>query len=50
MSDKHCCGGCSHHKSTSDPASRNYPKEVNNKAHQESPYGTDEPSTSTTHK
>jgi hypothetical protein len=37
-------------KPTSDPASRNYSKEVNNKAHEKSPFGTDEPSPRTTFK
>jgi len=37
-------------KSTSDPASRNYPKQMKNKANEKSPYGEDEPSTCTTFK
>lgn len=37
-------------KSTSDPASRNYAKDVKNKANEKSPYGEDEPSTNTVHK
>ena len=37
-------------KSTSDPASRNYPKEMKNKANEKSPYGEDEPSPRTTFK
>lgn len=34
-------------KPKSDPASRNYSKEVNNKAHEKSPFGDDEPSSHT---
>lgn len=34
-------------KTKSDPASRNYSKEVNNKAHEKSPFGDDEPSSHT---
>lgn len=37
-------------KSTSDPASRNYPKVMKNKANEKSPYGVDEPSPHTTYK
>ena len=37
-------------KSTSDPASRNYAKEVKNKANEKSPSGEDEPSLRTTYK
>ena len=37
-------------KSTSDPASRNYAKEVKNKENEKSPYGEDEPSAHTTYK
>lgn len=37
-------------KSKSDPASRNYPKIVKNKANEKSPYGDDEPSVRTTFK
>ena len=40
----------SHKKSTSDPASRNYAKEVKNKANEKSPSGEDEPSPRTTYK
>ncbi len=40
----------SHTKSTSDPASRNYAKEVKNKANEKSPSGEDEPSLRTTYK
>lgn len=34
----------------SDPSSRNYAKNVKNKANEKSPYGADEPSPGTTHK
>jgi len=37
-------------KSTSDPASRNYPKKMKNEANEKSPYGEDEPSPRTTFK
>lgn len=37
-------------KPTSDPSSRNYAKEVKNKANEKSPYGKDEPSNHTTFK
>jgi len=37
-------------KSTSDPASRNYPKTMKNKANEKSPSGEDEPSLRPTHK
>lgn len=37
-------------KTTSDPTSRNYPKEMKNKANEKSPYGEDEPSVRTTYK
>jgi len=37
-------------KTTSDPTSRNYPKEVKNKTNEKSPYGEDEPSVRTTYK
>jgi len=37
-------------KSTSDPTSRNYPKEMKNKANEKSSYGEDEPSPRTTFK
>ena len=40
----------SHKKISSDPASRNYPKQMKNKANEKSPYGEDEPSTRTTFK
>jgi len=40
----------SHTKSTSDPASRNYAKEVKNKTNEKSPSGEDEPSLRTTYK
>lgn len=35
---------------TSDPASRNYGKQINEKAHEKSPFGKDEPSPHTTFK
>lgn len=34
-------------KAVSDPASQSYAKDTNNKAHQNSPYGKNEPSTDT---
>lgn len=34
-------------KPISDPASRNYDKEIKEKAHEKSPFGDDEPSTRT---
>ena len=40
----------SHKKSTSDPTSRNYAKEVKNKANEKSPYGEEEPSVRPTYK
>lgn len=33
-----------------DPTSKCYKEKINNKAHEKSPYGTDEPSTHTTYK
>lgn len=37
-------------KIKSDPSASNYSKNINNKAHNKSPYGEDEPSTRTTYK
>jgi len=37
-------------KSTFDPALSKYAEEVNNKAHEKSPFGEDEPSTDTDYK
>lgn len=45
-----CNCGCKHNTAKSNPTSSNYSKEINNKAHQKSPFGKDEPSTHTTYK
>lgn len=45
-----CNYGCKHKKTKADPTSPNYSKEINNKAHQKSPFGEDEPSTHTAYK
>lgn len=37
-------------KSTFDPSLSKYAEEVNNKAHEKSPFGEEEPSTDTDHK
>lgn len=49
MSSKKC-NSCGYSKASPDPTSSKYSKEINNKAHSKSPYGTDEPSTHTTYK
>lgn len=45
-----CNCDCKHKKTKSDPTSSNYSKEINNEAHQKSPFGEDEPSTHTNYK
>lgn len=37
-------------KITSDPSSSKYSRKINNKSHEESPFGEDEPSNLTTYK
>lgn len=37
-------------KTKSDPTSKKYAENINSKAHNKSPYGSDEPSTDTTFK
>lgn len=48
MSRKH--SNNSKAKSTFDPSLSKYAEEVNNKAHEKSPFGENEPSTDTDHK
>lgn len=53
MSDNKCCGcscGSKHKKAETDVTSPNYKEEVNNKEHNKSPHGKEEPCTHTTHK
>lgn len=48
MSNNKCCSKDS--KCPSTPLSSHYSEEMNNKAHEKSPYGEAEPSTKTTYK
>ena len=49
MNNKKCCNS-RNSKCSSNPSSSNYAEEMNNKAHNKSPYGEAEPSTKTTYK